>query len=209
MAQLTKDERFEVIAAAAGQSDLLALTDQLLPDLIVMDTGLPQTDLSVMTRTLKWKYPVIKIVWMARNASAEGLLEAMKQGAQGYLPKHLGPQVVADYLHAMMNEEIPVNDELAKLILREIPLGSQTPPFSGSGPLTSREKEILPLVAQGLTNPEIAAVLDISDQTVKNHLKNMLHKLQLVNRIQLTRYAMEQGWLKPKKGVKEQRHKEK
>jgi DNA-binding NarL/FixJ family response regulator len=78
-------------------------------------------------------------------------------------------------------------------ILQEFPVNKRS--NSEQPPLTAREREILGWVAQGMTNREIAGVLHISDQTVKNHLKNILQKLHLENRVQLTRYALEQGWI--------------
>ncbi|MOA48195.1 Transcriptional regulatory protein DegU [compost metagenome] len=91
-----------------------------------------------------------------------------------------------------MNEEAPLSRELAFQILKDVSLTAKREAVEC---LTTREQEILSNVADGLTNKEIAEKLNISEHTVKNHLKNILHKLQLQNRVQLTRYALEQGLL--------------
>jgi DNA-binding NarL/FixJ family response regulator len=91
-------------------------------------------------------------------------------------------------------DEAPMTRELAFRILKELsPIGSEG---VQENPLTTRETEILGLVAKGMSNKEISSRLDISEHTVKNHLKNILQKLHLENRVQLARYAYEQGWMR-------------
>jgi DNA-binding NarL/FixJ family response regulator len=119
------------------------------------------------------------------------LFEAIKNGAQGYLLKNLNPNIWLSYLHSLATDSAPMPQEIANRILAE---------FTGSKAtdhtlLTPREQEILTRVAQGLSNKEIATELVISEHTVKNHLKNIMQKLHLNNRVQLTRYAYEQGFL--------------
>lgn len=105
--------------------------------------------------------------------------------------KNLSPSTWLEYLRAIVSDDAPLTKELAYRILQEFPAPrSQDVP---DNPLTSRELEILQWVSAGYTNREIADQLGISDQTVKNHLKNILQKLQLDNRVQLTRYALESG----------------
>ena len=192
---LSEDDSFEVIGTASGGHEAIALTEQWMPDLIIMDIGMPDMDGLEATRTIKLRFPYIKIVLVTVSDDAAYLFEALKQGAQGFLLKNLSPSTWLEYLHAIMNDEAMFSSELALQILREIPATAR-PEKESDHPLTVREREILQWVAQGMTNREVADVLTISDQTVKNHLKNILHKLQLENRVQLTRYAMERGWLK-------------
>nr|WP_094096058.1 response regulator transcription factor [Paenibacillus physcomitrellae] len=201
---LAEDSAFEVIGTAAGGREAIALTEQYMPDLIVMDIGMPDMDGLEATRTIKLRFPYIKIVLVTVSDDAAYLFEALKQGAQGFLLKNLSPSTWIEYLHAVLNDEAMFSSELALQILREIPAAARSEK-EGEHPLTAREREILQWVAQGMTNREVAEVLEISDQTVKNHLKNIMHKLQLENRVQLTRYAMERGWVKAKRDGKEQR----
>ncbi|MGZ7444544.1 response regulator [Paenibacillus sp. TH7-28] len=190
---LAEDDGFEVIGYAENGDQAIELTELWMPDLILMDIHMPGKDGLETTREIKLRYPYVKIVLITVSDDAAHLFEALKQGAQGYLLKNLEPGTWLEYLRAIASDEAPLSRELALRILQEFPLAKKN--AAGEPPLTAREREILDWVAKGMTNREIAAVLHISDQTVKNHLKNILHKLHLENRVQLTRYAMEQGWI--------------
>lgn len=188
---LSEDRLFEVIATAANGRDALELTEQWMPDLILMDVQMPDMDGLEATRLIKLRFPYVMIVMVTVSDDVTYLFEALKQGAQGYLLKNLSPSTWLEYLRAIVSDDAPLTKELAYRILQEFPAPrSQDVP---DNPLTSRELEILQWVSAGYTNREIADQLGISDQTVKNHLKNILQKLQLDNRVQLTRYALESG----------------
>jgi DNA-binding NarL/FixJ family response regulator len=151
---------------------------------------MPVMDGLETTRRIKQEYPYVKIVIVTVSDEISHLLEALKQGAQGYLLKNLAPSTWIQYLQAIVNEEAPLSRELAFQILKEFTVPAVTDEGES---LTAREKEILSCVSSGSKNKEIALSLGISEHTVKNHLKNILQKLQLQNRTQLTRYALEQG----------------
>lgn len=190
---LAEDATFEIVAYAENGDEAIAQTERWMPDLILMDIRMPGKDGLETTREIKLRYPYVKIVLITVSDDAAHLFEALKQGAQGYLLKNLEPGTWLEYLRAIASDEAPLSSELALRILQEFPVNKKE---SGEHPpLTAREREILGWVAQGMTNREIAGVLHISDQTVKNHLKNILQKLHLENRVQLTRYALEQGWI--------------
>ncbi|GAA0134267.1 response regulator transcription factor [Paenibacillus sp. YSY-4.3] len=190
---LSDDDSFEIIGYAENGDEALLQTELWMPDLILMDIHMPGKDGLETTREIKLKYPYVKIVLITVSDDAAHLFEALKQGAQGYLLKNLEPGTWLQYLRAVASDEAPLSSELAFRILQEFPLSKKNK--SDDHPLTSREREILDWVAKGMTNREIAKELQISDQTVKNHLKNILQKLHLENRVQLTRYALEQGWV--------------
>jgi DNA-binding NarL/FixJ family response regulator len=185
---------FNVVGVGKNSEEALRLTDELIPDLILMDINLPDMNGLETTRLIKLKYPVIKIVMITVSDDITHLLEAIKNGAQGYLLKNLSPSTWLEYLETIVSDEVPFSREIAGRILSEFSL---LQPSSVDHPLTPREREILSWVAKGHTNREIAFELEISEQTVKNHLKNILQKLHLENRVQLTRYAFENGWMKP------------
>ncbi|MGR6541545.1 response regulator [Paenibacillus tundrae] len=188
---LAEDTAFEVIGTASNGQEALELTEQWMPDLILMDVQMPDMDGLEATRLIKMRFPYVIIVMVTVSDDVTYLFEALKQGAQGYLLKNLSPSTWLEYLHAIVSDDAPLSRELAYRILQEFPA-----PRSGDvpdNPLTARELEILQWVSAGYTNREIADQLGISEQTVKNHLKNILQKLQLENRVQLTRYALESG----------------
>jgi DNA-binding NarL/FixJ family response regulator len=187
---LSMDDSFEVIGVVASGAEAIAFTDQWMPDLILIDIQMPGMDGLETTRRIKQEYPYVKIVIVTVSDEISYLFEALKQGAQGYLLKNLAPSTWIQYLQAIVHEEVPLSRELAAQILKEFAVPSVKEEKEA---LTAREKEILGCVSSGSTNKEIGANLGISEHTVKNHLKNILQKLQLQNRTQLTRYALEQG----------------
>ncbi|TVX98309.1 response regulator [Cohnella terricola] len=191
---------FLVVGEAASGEEAFRLTETLRPDLILMDINMPGMGGLEAVKAIKSSYPAVKIIMVTVSDDVAHLFEALKKGAQGYLLKNLNPSAWRDYLRAVALDEAPLNPELAMSILREFADrkgGDTSPPAKMKSReidgLTPREKDILQEVAKGYTNREVAASLGLSEHTVKNHLKNILQKLHLDNRVQLTRYAYERG----------------
>ncbi|WP_340398365.1 response regulator transcription factor [Paenibacillus sp. FSL H8-0079] len=187
---LEMDDHFNVIGIVSNGQEAIDFMEKWLPDLILMDIQMPVLDGLEATRRIKLTFPYVKIVMITVSDDMLHLLEALKRGAQGYLLKNLEPSTWLEYLHSIINEEAPLSRDVAYQILKEVNVIEHKEPIVK---LTTRELEILYGVAAGWTNKEIAGKRDISEYTVKNHLKNILQKLQLQNRVQLTRYALEQG----------------
>jgi len=193
---LESDPVFVVVAEGTSGEEALKLTAEWMPDLILMDIRLPGMNGLEATKLVKDRYPYVKIVMVTVSDDIAHLFDALKRGAQGYLLKNLNPESWIEYLKAICFDEAPMTRELAFRILKEF---SHPDRSADSGeaisPLTARETDILRLVAKGLSNRDIAAQLTISEHTVKNHLKNIFHKLHLENRSQLVRYVYERGWM--------------
>ncbi|WP_391575112.1 response regulator [Cohnella sp.] len=184
---------FIIVAEGSSGEEAIELSEKWMPDLVLMDIQMPGMGGLEATKRLKEKYPYLKIVMVTVSDDIAHLFDALKKGAQGYVLKNLNPGAWHDYLKAIAIDEVPMTRDLAFRILKELsPSGIA---HSQSNPLTARESEILALVAKGLSNKEISSQLEISEHTVKNHLKNILQKLHLANRVQLARYAYEQSWL--------------
>jgi two-component system, NarL family, nitrate/nitrite response regulator NarL len=190
---------FVVVGEASSGEEALMLTEKLVPDVILMDINMPGMGGLEAVKVIKSAQPSVKIIMVTVSDDVSHLFEALKKGAQGYLLKNLNPSSWRDYLRAVAVDEAPLNPELAMSILREFAdrKNNSTPSLviekEPAGGLTPREKEILQQVARGQTNREVATTLSLSEHTVKNHLKNILQKLHLNNRVQLTRYAYESG----------------
>ncbi|TDQ34610.1 response regulator [Aureibacillus halotolerans] len=190
---LEADPLFEVVAEGSSGEEALILSEVWMPDLILMDIQMPGIGGLEATKQLKEAFPYVKVVMLTVSDDIAHLFDALKKGAQGYLLKNMKPDEWHDYLKAIALDEAPMTRELAFRILKEFsPIGVD----AGDNPLTARERDILGLVAKGLSNKEISGHLEISEHTVKNHLKNILQKLHLENRVQLARYAYEQSWMK-------------
>ncbi len=190
---LSSYQNFLVVGEATNGKEAIKMTEQLMPDLILMDINMPVMDGLEATKMIKVNYPYVKVVIITVSDEVTNLFEALKKGAQGYLIKNIDPSTWYDYLQAVADDEVPMNEDIALKILQEFT--NQKEKQSQHNPLSSREQEVLHLVARGNTNKQISATLCISEYTVKNHLKNILQKLHLENRVQLTRYAYEQGWI--------------
>ncbi len=189
---LESDQMFEIVGEATHGKEVIQLTEELTPDLVLIDINMPVLDGLQATGILKERFPAIKIVIVTVSDDASDLFEAFKRGAQGYLLKNLHPEFWLEYLHSLLTDEITIPRKVAHRMLKEFNQPTET---RQDPSLTGREKEILSLVAKGWSNKEIAAKLVISEYTVKNHLKNIMQKLHLRNRVQLTRYAYEHGWV--------------
>ncbi|OBZ17605.1 MULTISPECIES: response regulator transcription factor [Bacillales] len=189
---LSGDSLFEIVGEAQNGEEAIFWTEQVMPDMILMDINMKNKGGLEATKEIKSKFPYVKIVMVTVSDNISHLFEALKKGAQGYLLKNLNPSAWLEYLRAVAFDEAPMSQELAQRLLSEFSRIEK--PKVEESPLTAREKEILSLVASGMLNRDIAAELIISEHTVKNHLKNILQKLHLENRVQLARYAYERGY---------------
>ncbi|MED3879565.1 response regulator transcription factor [Priestia megaterium] len=188
---LEEYEDFIIVGEGTNGQEAIELTEKLMPDIVLMDIGMPVMDGLEATKQIKLQFPYVKIVVITVSDDITDLFDALKKGAQGYLLKNLQSEVWYDYLRAFALDEIPMSKEIAFQILKEFP--QETSITKPDTPLSSRELEVLQLVAKGLSNRDISAQLFISEHTVKSHLKNILSKLHLENRVQLTSYAFQNG----------------
>jgi DNA-binding NarL/FixJ family response regulator len=143
-------------------------------------------------RAIKEEFPATLVVVLSVSDDPQDLFEAIRRGAQGYLIKHVEGGLWLEYLTAIVQGDARISRAIANRILREFTRGPGVPRAS-LPTLTSREEEVLGLVARGLANKEIVTALGIVEGTVKRHLQNILAKLQLRNRVELATYALTQG----------------
>lgn len=190
---LNQDSRYNVVAEAMNGEEAIAAAQQHLPDLIIMDIHMKQMNGLEATRAIKLTCPETKIVIVTVSDEVTHLFEAIKNGAQGYLKKNINPTLWLDYLNAIMHDEAPLSKELAHQMLMEFMISRSDASNTSLEELTERERELLKLVAVGQTNREIAEQLHISENTVKNHLRNIMQKLHVANRVQLTNVAYKAG----------------
>jgi two-component system, NarL family, nitrate/nitrite response regulator NarL len=190
---LDADPQFKVVAEATNGDEAVRRTKECMPDLVLMDINMPGMNGFEATRIIKQELPYVRVVILSVSDDAADLFEAIRNGAQGYLVKSLQPADWVTYLHGILDGETPVSRSMAEKLLAEFKTTPTTKPAPATHveKLTSREQEILELVSTGATNREIAVKLFISENTVKNHLKNIMAKLHIQNRVQLATYAME------------------
>ena len=186
---LEADPFFEVIGEAENGEQAFRLCGQLQPDLVLMDINMPKWTGLEATREVKKAYPHIKVVILSVSDDVGDLMTAIQFGAQGYLLKNLEPEDWIQYLHALLGEDTKPAREMASRMFHPFRHDELDDELT-SQLLTPREREIVMYVGAGKTNREISEALVISENTVKNHLKNILDKLQLANRVQLAAYAV-------------------
>lgn len=188
---LEQDPELEVVAEAKDGEEAIQLAEEWMPDLILMDIHMPGMSGLEATRQIKEIMPYVKIVILtASDDDDELLFEAVKAGAQGYLIKHLGPESFLREVKAHVHGEASISGDVAIKIIRAFSAHDAQPKQSS---LTAREVEVLKLVGEGASNREIASRLYISENTVKNHLRNILQKLHFENRVQAAAYAIRHG----------------
>ncbi|WP_249869573.1 response regulator [Oceanobacillus saliphilus] len=188
---LEEHDDFLIVGEGKNGEEAIMLTEELMPDIILMDIQMPIMDGLEATKRIKLKFPYVKIVMITVSDDITDLFAALKQGAQGYLLKNIQSEAWCDHLRAFALDEVPMSKEIAFQILKEFP--QRKAATKEKSPLSTREIEVLQLVAKGLSNKEISEILFISEHTVKSHLKNILSKLHLENRVQLASYAFQQG----------------
>jgi len=184
----------EVVGEADNGAEAVRRVADLMPDLILMDIQMPEMDGLEATRRILAEHPYLKIVMLTVSEGDRALFDAIKAGAQGYLLKRMDPDEFVAMVRGISQGEAPISRTMAAKILGEFSRRVKAPQMEDpAAKLTPREHEVLQLLTQGGSNKEIANALCISESTVKNHLKNILAKLHLQNRVQAVAYALRAG----------------
>lgn len=199
---LSAQDDMEVVGEAKDGAEALVKARELMPDLVLMDLSMPGTNGLEATKAIKTEMPYVKIALLTVHDEDENLLEAVKNGAQGYLLKDISKEELLASIRGVHRGEAAISQLMAGRILKEFSQISQISQQASPIPvpyeeLTTREQEVLQLVARGDSNREIAVALFISENTVKNHLRNILAKLHLQSRYQAAFYAVKKGLIKP------------
>ncbi len=195
---LSDDETLEIVGKAQTGIEAIEIARQSKPNVILMDVNMPIMNGLQALKQINAEIPESKVLILAVEEKEEQLFEALRSGACGYLLKNLLPNELLAFIHMIHRGEYIVSGPIAKMIVDSFANHQLTDMKSlrkKEDILTKREKEILTHVIKGLTNREIAAALYISENTVKNHLRNIMEKLQMNNRVQAATYALQEGWL--------------
>ena len=191
------DGTAQVVGEASNGADAVEVCQRVTPEVVLMDVRMPGVGGIEACRLIREAVPSARILMLTMSDDESDLFEAIKAGASGYLLKDLPGEEVADAIRRVHDGQAIIPPGMAATLLTEFTRLSQEPePISGSAPLlTDREVEVLRLVARGRANREIADELVISENTVKNHVRNILEKLHLHSRVEATVYAHRQHLL--------------
>ncbi|HKR62278.1 MAG TPA: response regulator transcription factor [Thermoanaerobaculia bacterium] len=189
----------EVVGEAKNGREAIELTHSLKPDLVLMDISMPEVTGIEATREIMATLPETKVVILTASDEEATLFDAIKSGAQGYLLKNLEADAFFDMLDRAQRGEPALTPALARKLLQEFakPVASAAAP-SEEETLTAREREVLELMVEGVTsNRKLAHRLNVSENTVKFHVRNILDKLRLHTRAEVVGYALRKGIVEP------------
>jgi two-component system, NarL family, nitrate/nitrite response regulator NarL len=193
VATLREVEDIEVVGEADDAASALALACSELPDVIILDIAMPGSGLSA-AREIATACPATRIVMLTVSEDEDDLLAAVKSGASGYVLKGAGAGELVSVIRSVHAGEVYVAPALAWGMLREM----QTPRTSPFDELTEREREVLELVAEGLSNQEIGDRLGLAEKTIKHYMTNILGKLRVRSRVEAALLVAREGSPGPK-----------
>ena len=190
-ALIATEPGLELVAEAAEGVEAVEKARATKPDVILLDMVMPRKDGLGAIGDIITENPEARILVLTSFAEDEKVFPAIKAGALGYLLKDSSPQELLQAIRNVYHGEASLHPTIARKLMRELNQPRGLPPTTD--PLTEREVEVLRLVAQGLTNDEIANKLVVSERTVRTHVSHILDKLHLANRTQMALYAVREG----------------
>ncbi|MFD0827622.1 response regulator [Neobacillus sp. M.A.Huq-85] len=198
---LSEDPSLQIVGKAYNGKEAYEIAREKKPDVILLAMNLPVIDGLQALKMIVTELKEVKVLMLTMNDQEELLVEALKSGAKGYLLKDLLPNELLTFVHMVFRGENVITGQMTGKIIENLS-GEQKYSrrqvglfFTKKDLLTKREKEILVHVMKGLTNREIGLALLISENTVKNHLRNIMEKLHMNNRVQAAAFAFQEGWL--------------
>ncbi|GES33472.1 response regulator transcription factor [Streptomyces angustmyceticus] len=189
----------EVVGSAADGADAVRLVAELDPDVVLMDLRMPRCDGVEATRRIRAEHPGTQVVVLTTYADDDSLFPALQAGARGYLTKDADGEEIVRAIDDVLSGEAGLAPKIQRRLLERFaePVRPLSPPDEAPDGLTAREVEVLRLVAEGQSNPEIAGTLHVSTATVKTHINNLFAKAGLRDRAQAIHYAYRHGLAQP------------
>jgi DNA-binding NarL/FixJ family response regulator len=186
----------QVSQQADDGQEVLEKIEKEQPHIILMDITMGDTSGIDITKIVKTKYPEIKVLVLSMHAESGYIVKALEAGASGYLLKDAGSIEMINAIRTVFNGDTYYSQQVSNILVQHITQGSQPKSDREGIPLTTREIEILKLIAEEFSNPEIAEKLFISIRTVDTHRRNLLEKLAVKNTAGLVKYALKHGIVK-------------
>lgn len=191
----------EVVGSAGDGEEAVRLTAELAPDVVLMDLRMPRCDGVEATRRIRTEHPGTEVVVLTTYADDDHLFPALEAGARGYLTKDADGDEIVRAVEDVLSGAAGLSPKVQRRLLERFaePVRAAAPAAPAEPPdgLTARETEVLRLVAEGLSNPEIARSLHVSNATVKTHINNLFAKAGLRDRAQAIHYAYRHGLAQP------------
>ncbi len=183
----------EIIGEASSGEEAVAAVQDLTPEVVLMDVAMPGIGGVEATRRIKASHPQVAVLALTMHEDEEYFFEMLAAGASGYVPKRAAPDDLMSAIHIVRQGDVYIYPSLARLLVKDFLHRSEASAPETREELTPREQEVLTYIAEGYSNREIADALVISVKTVDRHRENLMRKLQLHNRVELVKYAIEKG----------------
>lgn len=197
LARLLRDHReIEVVGEAGTGEEAVQKVQELRPELVLMEVNLPGMDGITTLKSIRAESPSTKVVMLTMSERAEDLMGALQAGAAGYVLKSTDFDALVRSLVGAANGQAALSRDLTTRVLAHLSGPAVAPPSSVpllAARLSQREREIITHLARGASNKQIARSLSLSEHTVRSHITNILHKLNLDNRVQAAAYALQHG----------------
>jgi two-component system, NarL family, nitrate/nitrite response regulator NarL len=194
---LRLESDFEIVAEAGDGVEILELVTQAHPDILLLDLRMPNLDGLAALQALQQSNPHTRVIILTASEDKNQFVQAMKLGCSGIVLKHTAPELIVKSIRKVHSGEIWLDSHTTAAVMQQFSTGLATnrgaSPARERNPLSTREREIVSLVAQGYKNKEMAEKMFISEQTVKNHLHNIFDKLGVSDRLELALYAIHRG----------------
>jgi DNA-binding NarL/FixJ family response regulator len=192
-ALLEKHSGMEVVAEASDGRTVIKLARKLLPDIIVMDITMPDLNGIEATRQIVDELPSVKVVALSVHSDKRFVAGMLKAGAAGYLLKDCAFEELAGAIRSVVEDHTYLSPGISDVIIKDYVDYSLAEDESGSSSLTSREREVLQLLAEGNDTKRIASILNVSIKTVETHRQHIMSKLNTRSVAELTKYAIREG----------------
>jgi two-component system response regulator DegU len=187
------DEGFDVVGEASDGQEAVKLANDLQPDVVLMDVSMPEMDGVEAARRVHENSPDVRVVMLTMHADADVVASAIRAGASGYLVKDCSTEEIAEAVRMAAGGDTALSPQLASTMLHELRRLDRPSQPEDDRVITKREEEVLQLIADGCSTPEVATRLYISQKTVKNHLASIYQKLEARDRTQAVVQAVRMG----------------
>jgi two-component system, NarL family, response regulator DegU len=187
------EEGFDIVGEAENGEQAIRLAEDLKPDVVLMDVSMPELDGVEATRAIRQAPDAPQVIMLTMHADKEVLAEAIRAGASGYLVKDCSTEEVAEAVRMAVQGDTALSPQLAATMLDEVRRLDVPDTSDDDRVITKREEEVLQLIADGCSTPEVAEQLYISQKTVKNHLASIYQKLDARDRTQAVLQAVRMG----------------